>query len=82
VHRPFSLPVRIFISTDNVDPVHVEMALFLAEQYQQASCEQLWGRKGQPKLRKKHDAIQILRNDLDKRSAFFNRVADPIANYC
>jgi hypothetical protein len=49
-------------------------------QNQQSSCEQLWDRKGQPKSQKEQEAIQILRNDPDRRAAFINRVAAPIAN--
>ncbi len=48
--------------------------------YQNASCEQLWEAKGQPKPPEEAKAIQFLKNDPQARAAFLNKVAGPIAN--
>jgi hypothetical protein len=48
--------------------------------YQNASCEQLWQQKGQPKSPQEQKAVQFLHNDPQARQAFFDRVAAPIVN--
>jgi len=48
--------------------------------YQNASCEQLWQQKGQPKSEEEQRAVQFLKNDPQARTAFINQVAAPIAN--
>lgn len=48
--------------------------------YQNASCEQLWQQKGQPKSPEEQKAVQFLHNDPQARMAFINQVAAPIAN--
>jgi hypothetical protein len=48
--------------------------------YQNASCEQLWQQKGQPKSPEEQKAVQFLHNDPQARQAFFNRVSAPIVN--
>jgi hypothetical protein len=50
------------------------------QKYQQASCEQLWQQKGQPKSAQEQEVIELLRNDAQRRHAFINKVAAPIAN--
>ena len=50
------------------------------QKYQQSSCEQLWKQKSEPKSPKEQEALQVLRNDPQIRSAFINKVAAPIAN--
>jgi len=50
------------------------------QKFQQSSCEQLSERRGQPKSPKEQEAVEILRNDPQRRNAFINRVAAPIAN--
>ena len=50
------------------------------QKYQQSTCEQLWQRKGKPKPEKEQEAIQLLRDDPQMRTAFINKVAAPIAN--
>jgi hypothetical protein len=47
---------------------------------QQASCEQLWQQRGQPKSAQEQEAIQLLRSDPQMRTAFINKVAAPIVN--
>lgn len=61
-------------------PILDTIAGKVVQKYEQSSCEQLWEKKGQPKSPKEQEAIQILRNDPDRRTAFINRVAAPIAN--
>lgn len=61
-------------------PILDTIADKVVQKYQQSSCEQLWEKKGQPKPPKEQEAIQILRNDPDRRAAFINRVAAPMAN--
>jgi hypothetical protein len=50
------------------------------QKYQQASCEQLWQQKGQPKSAQEQEAIQMLQGDPQRRTAFINKVAAPLAN--
>ncbi len=47
--------------------------------YQQATCEQLWKKKGH-KTDEEKNLIQLLRDDPQMRAAFINKVAGPIAN--
>ena len=61
-------------------PILDTIADKVVQKYQQSSCEHLWEKKGQPKSPREQEAIQILRNDPDRRAAFINRVAAPIAN--
>ncbi len=48
--------------------------------YQNASCEQLWAQKGQPKSPEEQRAVNFLRNDPQARQVFFDKVAGPIVN--
>ncbi|HEY2172155.1 MAG TPA: hypothetical protein VGJ30_21220 [Candidatus Angelobacter sp.] len=48
--------------------------------YQQATCEQLWNQKSQPKSAREREIIQMLRNDSEVRAAFMNQVAVPVVN--
>ena len=49
------------------------------QKYQQATCEQLWKKKGH-KTDEEKNLIQLLRDDPQMRTAFINKVAAPIAN--
>ena len=49
------------------------------QKYQQATCEQLWKKKGH-KTDEEKNLIQLLRDDPQMRAAFINKVAGPIAN--
>jgi len=49
------------------------------QKYQQASCEQLWKKKGHQTDEEKN-LIQLLHGDPQMRTAFINKVAAPIAN--
>ena len=61
-------------------PILDTIADKVVQKYEQSSCAQLWEKKGQPKSPREQEAIQILRNDPNRRAAFINRVAAPIAN--
>ena len=50
------------------------------QKYQNATCEQLWKKKGKPKTEEEKNAIQLLRGDPQMRQAFIDKVAAPIAN--
>ena len=50
------------------------------QKYQQASCEQLWQQKSEPKSQQEQKFTQLLRDDANMRTEFLNRVAAPIAN--
>ena len=48
--------------------------------YQNASCEQLWQQKGEPKSEEEQRAVQFLKNDPQARTAFINQIAGPVVN--
>jgi len=50
------------------------------QKYEQATCEQLWEQRGQPKSAEEQNMIQLLKNDPQMRTVFLNEVAGPIAN--
>jgi hypothetical protein len=50
------------------------------QKYEQATCEQLWEQRGQPKTAEEQNVIQFLQGDPAMRTAFINEVAAPIAN--
>jgi hypothetical protein len=61
-------------------PIIDEIAHKVVQKYRNASCEQLWQQRGQPKSAREQEAIQALRNDPQMRAVFIDRVAAPIAN--
>jgi hypothetical protein len=61
-------------------PVLDAIADKVIHRYQQASCGQLWEKRGQPKSQKEQDALAVLHNDPQRRQAFLDKVAGPIAN--
>jgi hypothetical protein len=52
----------------------------VVQKYEQATCQQLWVQKSQPKTPREQEIMQMLRNDPAMRTEFINRVAAPIAN--
>lgn len=50
------------------------------QKYEQATCEQLWEMKGQPKTPEAQELIQLLQGDPQMRTVFIDEVAAPIAN--
>ena len=61
-------------------PILDMVAQNVIQKYQQASCEQLWEKKGQPKSPREQEAIQMLRSNPQMAAAFINQVAAPIVN--
>jgi hypothetical protein len=61
-------------------PIMDMIADKVVQKYQQATCEQLWKKKGKPKTEREQEVIQLLHNDPQMRAAFLNKVAAPIAN--
>jgi hypothetical protein len=48
--------------------------------YQNASCEQLWQQKSEPKSQEEQRAVQFLKNDPQARTTFINKIAGPVVN--
>jgi hypothetical protein len=61
-------------------PVMDMVADTVIQRYQTASCEELWVRKGEPKSEKEMEALQLLRDNPQMRTAFINKVAGTIVN--
>ena len=61
-------------------PIMDRVADKVIQKYQNASCEQLWQQKGQPKSEEEQRVIGFLQNDPQMRQAFINKVAGPIVN--
>lgn len=63
-------------------PVMDAVANKVVQKYQTSTCEQLWQEKaekqGQPKPEMEQRVIQLLRQDPQMRSAFFDKVSAPI----
>ena len=50
------------------------------QKYQTSSCEQLWKQKEAPKSDQEKEALELLRDDPQMRTAFVNKVAAPVIN--
>jgi hypothetical protein len=50
------------------------------QKYEQATCEQLWQQKSQPKSQREQEIVQKLRANPGIRTEFINKIAAPIAN--
>ncbi len=61
-------------------PMMDALAEKVMQKYQQASCEELAAKRGQPRSAQEQKVIQMLRNDPARRAAFIDKVAAPIAN--
>lgn len=61
-------------------PIMDMVAAKVIGKYQQATCEQLWQQKGQPKSAQEQEMIQLLRADPKARTAFLDKIAGPIVN--
>jgi isopentenyl diphosphate isomerase/L-lactate dehydrogenase-like FMN-dependent dehydrogenase len=61
-------------------PIMEMIADNIIQKYQQANCEQLWEKKGQPKSQREQEMIKMLRADPQMRTAFVNKVAPAIVN--
>lgn len=65
-------------------PIMEKIAQKVIQKYQTSSCQQLAMEKSQPptgeKAQLEQNALEILQNDPQMRTAFINLVAAPIAN--
>ncbi len=61
-------------------PLMDMMADRVIQRYRQASCEQLWERRGKPKPEEEKNLIQLMRDDPQMRTAFLNKIAAPVTN--
>jgi hypothetical protein len=61
-------------------PMLDTIAQKVIQKYEQATCEQLWQQRGEPKTAEQQDMINMLKGDPQMRTVFINEVAAPIAN--
>ena len=61
-------------------PIMDMVAGKVIKKYETATCQQLWEEKGKPKPAREQEAIQMLRNDPQMRTAFINKIAGPVVN--
>jgi len=61
-------------------PILDAVANKVIAKYQNASCEQLWQQKSEPKSPEEQRIVRFLREDPAMRKAFFDKVAAPIVN--
>ena len=75
------LPAVFFVGVARAqeNPLMNMVADRVIQKYQQATCEQLWKKKGHQTDEEKN-LIQLLHDDPQMRIAFINKVAAPIAN--
>ena len=52
----------------------------MIQKYQNATCEQLWMQKEQPKTTQQKEMIQFLKSDPQIRTMFIDKVAPTIVN--
>ena len=50
------------------------------QRYREASCEQLWERRGKPKGDEEKKLVELMRDDPRMRTEFMNKIAAPVAN--
>ena len=73
--------VLLFVSGSHAQyPALDALAGKVIQKYQQATCEQLSEKRGQPKSPQEQEVIKLLRSDPARRAAFLDKVAGPIAN--
>ena len=76
------LPALLFAGTAAAQqyPLMDMMADRVIQRYREASCEQLWERRGKPKPEEEKNLIQLMRGDPQMRTAFINKIAAPVTN--
>jgi hypothetical protein len=71
----------LFVSGSGAQyPAMDALANRVVQKYQQATCEQLAEKRGQPKSQQEQEAIKLLRSDPARRAEFLDKVAGPLAN--
>lgn len=68
------------VATAQDTPILDMVANKVIEKYQNATCEQLWEQKGQPKSAQQQQVIQMLQSDPALRTKFLDKIAAPVAN--
>jgi hypothetical protein len=75
------LPALLVAGTAKADYPMVDIAADrVIAKYQNASCEQLWQQKREPKTDEEQNVIQILRDDPQIRTIFLDKIAAPVVN--
>jgi uncharacterized protein YifE (UPF0438 family) len=77
------VPALLFVFVAGAQAQHPLLDMIankVIQKYEQATCQQLWQQKGQPKSAQEQEFIQLLRNDPQMRTEFINKVAAPMAN--
>ena len=76
------LPALLFAAAASAQqyPLMDMVADRVIQKYRQATCEQLWQKRGKPKGEEEKNLVQLLRDDPQMRTAFLNKVSGPIAN--
>ena len=76
------LPALLFagVAAAQQYPLMDMMADRVIQRYREASCEQLWERRGKPTPEEEKNLIQLMRGDPQMRTAFINKIAAPVAN--
>jgi hypothetical protein len=61
-------------------PIMNMMADKVIQKYEQASCQELWQKKGKPKSAREQEAVQLLKSDPRMRKEFIDKVSPTIVN--
>jgi len=61
-------------------PMMDKVASHVIQKYQNATCDQLWQQKDQPKSPEQEKIVGMLRSDPQMRAAFIDKIAAPVAN--
>jgi hypothetical protein len=61
-------------------PIIDKIAEKVIQKYQTATCEQLWQNRGKPGSEEEQKVMGVLKNDPQRRQAFFNQIAGPVMN--
>ena len=82
----FAAAVALLCAAVNAQdfPILDKIADKVIQKYQTSTCEQLWQERAQkgkaPPPQMEQEAIQMLKSDPQRRAAFINKIAAPIAN--
>ena len=83
IRRAFALvPALLFagVAAAQQYPLMDMIADRVIQRYRQASCEELWERRGKPKPEEEKNLIQMMHDEPQMRTAFINKIAAPVAN--
>src|SRR5437870_13144087 len=83
IRRPFALvPALLFagVAAAQQYPLMDMIADRVIQRYRQASCEQLWERRGKPKAEEERNRRQMMHDEPQMRTACINKIAAHVAN--